>query len=310
MSDISACPTSTAAFSASQSRYKNCSEMPQIVQTLLTATGLAAPLFRYPIYAAVIFTLTIFWNHLFPTTQTSAEILLLPTKKPYLAALKPLENPASVEGDHCPTCWDELNADNAPTTLACGHVFCNADIREWLDSGKDTCPVCKVVLFQQPIFQGKDAIAEKVHKARVCLAALGLLVTIVRQPLAFIARHPSHLSHMYWRWDYLNPYAYFTGYGSWYRNADAIIMLTLDILQLFVACWSVKRNGNEWFCMFPGHWKWWILSIYPSVKQIKTEIDGSRHYGWVAWRICQWRWEGSPRSFLFWGAKVGPAVNR
>ena len=155
--------------------------MTRILWTLLLATGLAAPLFNYPMYAFVVFAFTILWNHLFPTSNPDPEVLLLPTKKPYLAALKPMENPESVEGEHCPTCWDEFDATKAPTKLSCGHVFCNEDILEWINSGKNTCPVCKKVLFRQPRFQGKDAIAEKVHKARMCFVAISLLTTILRQ---------------------------------------------------------------------------------------------------------------------------------
>ncbi|KAI5241270.1 hypothetical protein E4T43_05558 [Aureobasidium subglaciale] len=170
--------------------------------------------------------------------------------------------------------------------------------------------VCKAVLFQQPMFQGKDAIAEKVHKTRVCLAALGLLVTIVRQPLAFVACNPSDLSDMRWRWDYLNPLGYFITYGSWSQNANAISTTALDVLQLLTLHWGIAKLGPEWFRMYPGHWGWWALYLCALIIRIKGDIDDCRRYGWVAWRICQWRWEGSPGSFLFWGAKVVPAVKR
>ena len=278
--------------------------MPQLFKTLVLAAGFAAPLFKYPVYAALIFTLTIFWNHLFPSKQQSPEILLLPTKKLYLAALKPLNDPSSVQGEHCPTCWDELDATNSPTKLSCGHVFCNQDILDWINSGKNICPVCKEVLFQQSMFQGNDYYAEKVHKARICLVALSLLISVLRQPIAFIACNPAHLSHMHWSWDYLNPLAYLTGYGSWFKNTGAIAAAIADIMQLLSAYWGYQKMGAEWFRMFPGRWEWWLLSLYSPISQIKGQIDECGHYAWVAWRICQWRWEGSPESFLFWGSRV------
>jgi len=46
------------------------------------------------------------------------------------------------------------------------------------------------------------------------------------------------------------------------------------------------------------------LSLYSPISQIKGQIDECEHYAWVAWRICQWRWQGSPGSFLFWGSRV------
>jgi hypothetical protein len=284
--------------------------MPRNIWTLVLATGFAASLSKFPIYAAVTFTLTIFWNHFFPATQPNAEILLLPTRKLYLATMSPLENPMVVQGEHCPACWDQLDATNAPTRLACSHVFCNEDIKDWLNSGKNTCPVCKEVLFQQAIFQGNDAIAEKIHKARVCLVAMSLLIELLNQPLAFIACNPAHLSHMRWRWNYLNPLAYLTSYGSWYKNADAIIVIAFDVTHLLCAYWGTRKYGPGWFRVFPGHWAWWILGLYAPASQIRRGIDDSRHYGWVAWRICQWRWMGSPGSFLFWRATVVPAVKR
>lgn len=284
--------------------------MSQILWTLVLAGVFAASLFKFPIYAAVAFTPTIFWNHLFPSTQPSAEILLLPTRKLYLAAMNPLENLISVQGEHCPTCWDELNATNAPTRLACSHVFCNEDIKHWLNSGRNTCPVCKKVLFQQAMSQGNNAIAEKIHKARMCLVAMNLLIALLNQILAFIACNPAHLSHMRWHWNYLNPLAYLTGYGSWYKNTDAIVVIAFDVIQLLSAYWSARKYGPEWFRVFPGYWAWWILVSYSSASQIRRGIDDSRHCGWVAWRIYQWRWMGSPGSSLFWGATVVPAVKR
>jgi hypothetical protein len=282
--------------------------MLRILSTLALAAGVAAPLFKFPVYAVVVFTFTILWNHIFPSTQPSAEVLLLPTKKPYLAALKPLDDPTPVQGEHCPTCWDELDATNAPTRLACGHVFCNEDIKDWLNSGRNTCPVCKKVLFQQAMFQGNDAIKEKVHKARVCLIAISLLITILRQPLAFVACNPAHLSYMHWSWDYLNPFAYLTGYGPWYKNVSAFLGVAFDVMQLLSTYWGYTKFGPAWFRIFPGHWAWWFLSLYSPASQIRGSIEECRHYGLVAWRICQWRWEGSPGSFLFWRATVVPAV--
>jgi len=248
----------------------------------MLATGLAAPLFIYPVYAALILILTIFWNHLFPSQTPSPEYLLLPTKKPYLAALKPLEDPSPVQGEHCPTCWDELDATNAPTKLSCGHIFCNQDILDWINSSKNTCPVCKEVLFQQSMFQGNDYYAEKVHKARICLVALSLLISIFRQPIAFVACNPAHLSHMYWTWSYLNPLAYLTGYGSIFKDIGAIAAAVADIMQLLSAYWGYKKMGVEWFRIFPGRWEWWLLSLYSPIGQIKGQIDECGHYAWVA----------------------------
>jgi hypothetical protein len=270
--------------------------MLQILSTLALAAGFAAPLFKFPVYAAVVFTFTILWNHIFPSTQPSAEVLLLPTKKPYLAALKPLEDPTPVQGEHCPTCWDELDATNAPTKLACGHVFCNEDIRDWLNSGRNTCPVCKQVLFQQAMFQGNDAVKEKVHKARVCLVAMNLLLTLLRQIFAFIARHPE--KHIHWTYQFLNPIYYLTGYGSTLSTISALAISLFDIAQLLTAYYGFRKLGPEWFRINPGHWGWWLAALYTSVNNFNAEIDKTRQFGWIAWKMCLWRWQGCPGSFF------------
>jgi hypothetical protein len=276
--------------------------MTRILTTLALATGFAAPLFKYPVYAAIVFTFTVLYTQIFPSTRPSAEVLLLPTKKPYLAALQPLEDITSVEGDHCPTCWDGLDATNAPTKLACGHVFCNEDIRDWINSGKDTCPVCKKVLFQQPMFQGNDAIKEKVHKARVCLVAMNLLLTLLRQIFAFIARHPDNII---WKW---NPVHYLTGYGSTRASISAFSIAIFDIGQLFTAWYGVKLLGPEWFRLTSGHWGWWLAALFTSASNFNAELGKSRQLGWIAWKICLWRWQGSPGSFLSWDATVIPIL--
>jgi hypothetical protein len=287
---------------------ENKNKMPRILWTLALASGLAAPLFQYPAYAALIFTLTIFWNHLFPSHQPSPGILLLPTKKPYLAALKPLEDPTSVEGEHCPTCWDELDATNAPTKLSCAHVFCNQDIKDWLNSGKNTCPVCKKVLFQQAMFQGKDAYAEKAHKARVCLVAMNLLLTILRQIFAFIARHPEKQIQFTRQW--LNPIYYLTGYGNTGATISAAVTTMLDIIQLLTAYHGFNKMGPEWFKMNPGHWGWWAGAVFTTANNTGTTFQGCRQLGWVAWRILLWRWNGAPRSLYSWDASSADEVSK
>jgi hypothetical protein len=274
--------------------------MSRLLTSLILATSFAAPLFRYPVYAAVVFTFTILYTQIFPSTRPSADVLLLPTKKPYLAALKPLEDLTSIQGDHCPTCWDELDATNAPTKLSCGHVFCNEDIKDWISSGKNTCPVCKRVLFQQAMFQGNDAIKEKVHKARVCLVAMDLLLTILRQVFAFIARHPDNL--MVWSW---NPIYYLTGYGSTWATISAFSIALFDIAQLLTAYYGFQKLGPEWFRMNAGHWGWWLGVLFTSANNFMGELDKCRRPAWIAWKICLWRWEGSQGNFFNSLYKIG-----
>ncbi|THZ68812.1 FAD/NAD(P)-binding domain-containing protein [Aureobasidium pullulans] len=233
--------------------------MRQFLQTLLIAITLAAPLFKYPPYAAAVFTLVVIWNHLFPSEQPNPEVLLLPTKIPYLAALKPLDDPTPHIGEHCPTCWEELGKDNKPTKLVCGHVYCNSCLLEWIDSGKNTCPICKKVLFQQPLFTGKEAIAAYVHRLRICFVVLGLLITFLRQILAFIACHPAKWEYMRWEWSYLNPFSYLTSYGSWPKDIGAIAVVIFDITQLGYAKYGVKVFGPAWFKIFPGHWAFYAI---------------------------------------------------
>lgn len=278
--------------------------MRQFLQTSLIATTLAAPLFKYPPYAAAVFTLVIVWNHLFPSEQPTPEVLLLPTKIPYLAALKPLDDPTPHIGEHCPTCWEELSGENQPTKLVCGHVYCNSCLLEWIDSGKNTCPICKKVLFLQPLFAGKEAIAAYVHKLRICFVVLDLLITFLRQILAFIACHPTKWEHMHWEWSYLNPLSYLVSYGSLGKNINAIAIVIFEILQLGFAMYGVKVFGPAWFKLFPGDWTLWVSTVFSSFSNCSMEIDRSRHYAWVAWRIMQWRFAGSPGSFLMWGAQV------
>ncbi|THX46849.1 hypothetical protein D6D06_09891, partial [Aureobasidium pullulans] len=211
--------------------------MRQFLQTSLIATGLAAPLFKYPPYAAAVFTLVIIWNHLFPSEQPNPEVLLLPTKIPYLAALKPLDDPTPHIGEHCPTCWEELSGENQPTKL--------------------------------PLFTGKEAIAAYVHRLRICFVVLGLLITFLRQILAFIACHPANWEHMRWEWSYLNPFSYLTSYGSWPKDIGAIAVVIFDITQLGSAKYGVKVFGSAWFKIFPGHWALWIWSIWSATIPMK-----------------------------------------
>jgi len=49
-----------------------------------------------------------------------------------------------------------------------------------------------------------------------------------------------------------------------------------------------------------GHWGWWLVVLFTSASNFNAELDKCRHLGWVAWRICLWRWQGSLESFLFW----------
>ncbi|KAG9678612.1 hypothetical protein KCU99_g892, partial [Aureobasidium melanogenum] len=277
--------------------------MSQIFWTLLLATGLAAPLFKYPMYAFVVFTFIILWNHLFPTSKPDPEVLLLPKKEPYLDALKPLENPETVEGDHCPTCWDEFDATKAPTRLACGHVFCNEDILEWIKSGKNTCPVCKKVLFQQAMFQGKDAITEKVHKARICLVIINLLITLLRQICGYSLRHQG--SGIDWTWQLLNPIYYLTGYGSTFSTIKAAATTAANMLQLFVAYNGYQNFGPEWFRSFGVNLVYWSGVLYCTVMNLWHDIEECRTFVQLAWAICHWKWQGSPGgNFLFRSMEV------
>ncbi|KEQ62005.1 uncharacterized protein M437DRAFT_66945 [Aureobasidium melanogenum CBS 110374] len=256
--------------------------MPRIFWTLLLATGLAAPLFKYPIYAFVVFTFTILWRHLFPSPKPDPEVLLLPTKNPYLAALKPLENPEAVEGDHCPTCWDELDATKLPTKLACGHVFCNEDILEWIKSGKNTCPVCKKVLFQQAMFQGEDAIAEKVHKARICLVVINLLITLLRQISGYMLRHQG--SGIDWTWQLLNPIYYLTGYGSTFSTNMAVVSTVANIIQLGVAYNGFRKFGPEWFRQFGINLVFWSGTLYCTALNLWQDVEGLEMAG-QSWKL-------------------------
>ncbi|KAK6000021.1 hypothetical protein QM012_004009 [Aureobasidium pullulans] len=278
--------------------------MPQVLWTLLLPIGLAAPLFKYPMYAFVAFSFTILWNHLLPSPKPDPEVLLLPSKKPYLASLKPLENPDTVQGEHCPTCWDELDATKAPTRLACAHVFCNEDLMEWFKAHKNTCPVCKKILFKQAMFHGNDAIAEKVHKARMCLVVVNLLITVLRQISCFIIRHqdPVHLS-----WQFLNPIYYLTGYGSIWSTINAGIMIFADIAQLVSTCYGYQKLGPEWFRVFWGHWGWYVLALNFTGSKLKDDIEACEPLTRMAWGICRWKWHGRQGSLLSWssGAVIG-----
>lgn len=275
--------------------------MPQLFWTLLLATGLAAPLYKYPMYAFVVFTFTVLWNHLFPNSKPDPEILLLPTKKPYLDTLKQLEHPETVQGDRCPTCWEEFDATKAPTKLACGHVFCNEDLMDWFKAHKNTCPVCKKVLFQQAMFQGKDAISEKVHKARICLVVINLLVKVLRQISCFIIRHQEPIR---WTWHFFNPVYYVTGYGSIPSTISAIGMTTADIAQLVAAYHGHQTLGPEWFRAFWGHFGWYLSTFVFTLSQLNQDIEACRPLARMAWGVCCWKWHGSPGSLLYWSAKV------
>lgn len=272
--------------------------MPQIFSTLLLATGLAAPLFKYPMYAFVVFSLTVLWNHLFPNSKPDPEVLLLPTKKPYLDVLKPLENPETVQGDHCPTCWEEFDATKAPTKLACGHVFCNEDLMEWFKAHKNTCPVCKRVLFQQARFQGKDAISEKVHKARICLVVINLVITLLRQISGYILRHQG--SGIDWTWHLLNPIYYLTGYGSTFKTINAAATTAANIMQLAAAYQGYRGLGPEWFRAFGINSVFWSGVLYCTVINLWSDIRDCTSFAGMAWEICRWKWHGSPANFLWW----------
>lgn len=278
--------------------------MRQVFWTALIATGCAVPLFKYPPYAAATFILVIFWNHLFPSEQPSPEVLLLPTKQPYLAALKPLEDPTPHVGEHCPTCWEELCTDNEPTKLVCSHVYCNPCILEWINSGKNTCPICKKVLFQQPMFQGKELIIQRIQKLRMCLSLTSVLTALIRQLLAFIARHPNGVTLS---WSLANPIYYLTGYGGILRTFAAIAAAGGEVAQLGVTVYLIRNNGVEWFkgLGVVGHWALYLPAVWSSGLHLKQELDEVAHFIWIPWRLVGWYWAGKPDgSFLMWGVKA------
>jgi hypothetical protein len=71
-----------------------------------------------------------------------------------------------------------------------------------------------------------------------------------------------------------------------------------DIGQLFTAHYGFRNFGPEWFRLTSGHWGWWLAALFTSASNFSAELDKSRHFAWVAWKVCLWRWQGSPGSFL------------
>lgn len=43
----------------------------------------------------------------------------------------------------CPLCLEELST---PSYTPCAHAFCSHCLREWIRTGKDTCPLCRTPL--------------------------------------------------------------------------------------------------------------------------------------------------------------------
>ncbi|KAI5209170.1 FAD/NAD(P)-binding domain-containing protein [Aureobasidium subglaciale] len=276
--------------------------MRQILWTLTLATGFAAPLFQWPLYAAAAFVITILWNHLFPFEEHGPEILLLPTKKPYLEALNPMEDPTPVLGEHCPTCWEEIDAESKPTKLACGHVYCNSCILAWIDSGKNTCPICKIVLFRQPMFQGKEAISEKLHKIRICISWTCLITTVVRQILAFVTRHPGGVRPS---WQFLNPIFWLTGYGSTYESISNACLCLSDVAQVVVTQYLIEKMGVEWFKGFgQGKWYYWVPTVYFAATNLMKQLDGVSSLWTRVRHIFKWWMVGAPGSYWGWDLVV------
>lgn len=44
--------------------------------------------------------------------------------------------------NNCTICFTEISEDEK-ITLNCNHYFCNSCIQEWLNKGKDNCPLCR-----------------------------------------------------------------------------------------------------------------------------------------------------------------------
>ncbi|KAH0158164.1 hypothetical protein KCU67_g7616, partial [Aureobasidium melanogenum] len=169
---------------------------------------------------------------------------------------------------------------------------------EWIKSGKNTCPVCKKVLFQQAMFQGKDAITEKVHKARICLVIINLLITLLRQICGYILRHQG--SGIDWTWQLLNPIYYLTGYGSTWSTVSAAATTVANIMQLVVVYNGSRSFGPEWFRSFGTNLVVWSVVLFTTAFSLWQDIEGCRSWARMAWSICHWEWHGSPGSYLYW----------
>lgn len=51
----------------------------------------------------------------------------------------PLE---SISSDNCTICFTEISEEEK-IILNCNHYFCNICIQDWLDKGKNSCPLCR-----------------------------------------------------------------------------------------------------------------------------------------------------------------------
>ncbi|KAF2207551.1 hypothetical protein CERZMDRAFT_88400 [Cercospora zeae-maydis SCOH1-5] len=66
--------------------------------------------------------------------------MALPTKEDFLADLLPLAR------QECPICREDMDE---PIQLPCRHVYCHDCTHTWLQRN-NTCPTCRVELYQQP----------------------------------------------------------------------------------------------------------------------------------------------------------------
>ena len=55
----------------------------------------------------------------------------------------PLDTISSTgSSNNCTICFTEISEDDK-ITLNCKHYFCNTCIQDWLDKGKNSCPLCR-----------------------------------------------------------------------------------------------------------------------------------------------------------------------
>lgn len=67
-------------------------------------------------------------------------------------------SPATAEdlaevGGECSVCQEP---PRSPVKLACGHVFCEECISEWLERSRNDCPMCRAVVVQQRVVSHSD----------------------------------------------------------------------------------------------------------------------------------------------------------
>jgi len=63
---------------------------------------------------------------------------------PYLALLAEEESALAMESPAHPV--EELGVTKLSQSWQCGHLFCRRDISRWIQTGKDSCPICRRVM--------------------------------------------------------------------------------------------------------------------------------------------------------------------